>query len=282
MSCPDCFSGTVHDGKPSGTVTKLHGLDTYIAEPASGRAPKAIIVIIPDAFGWDFVNIRLIADGYARKKDYRVYAPDFMNGNSAPLWLLDSMKAVLKKGTWGDTLKKPYHVFWALYAFAAWAIPNRFGKTMPVVAGFMTALRGAEGARLPLGVAGFCWGGKHTLNLADTARYRTADGQPLLDVGFAAHPSFLALPGEAERARAPVAFAVGENDNQVSPAQAEAIRRVVEAKPPGQKGEVRVYRGYGHGFAVRVDPQNEDPAGAVEAEDQALAWFEKNFAGIEY
>lgn len=43
MSCPDCFSGAVHEGKPTGTVTKLHGLDVYVAEPASGNPPKGII-----------------------------------------------------------------------------------------------------------------------------------------------------------------------------------------------------------------------------------------------
>jgi dienelactone hydrolase len=82
MSCPDCFKGTIHDGKPTGTVTRLHGFDTYVAEPANGSPPKGIVVIIPDAFGWDFVNIRLIADNYARKRDFRVYAPDFMGGQS--------------------------------------------------------------------------------------------------------------------------------------------------------------------------------------------------------
>ena len=80
MSCPACFRGAVHDGIPTGITTKLHGLDTYVAEPASGNPPKGIVVIIPDALGWDFVNIMLMADNYAKKKDYRVYAPDFMNG----------------------------------------------------------------------------------------------------------------------------------------------------------------------------------------------------------
>lgn len=80
MSCPDCFKGALHSGKPTGIVTVLHGLDVYVAEPASGQSPKGFIVLIPDAFGWDFVNIQLMADNFARKQDYRVYVPDFMNG----------------------------------------------------------------------------------------------------------------------------------------------------------------------------------------------------------
>lgn len=82
MSCPDCFSGHQHDGKPAGKMIKLHGLDTYVVEPQDGREVKATIVIIPDAFGIEFVNNKLLADAYAAKGDYRVYLPDFMLGES--------------------------------------------------------------------------------------------------------------------------------------------------------------------------------------------------------
>lgn len=80
MSCPDCFSGAVHEGIPRGKVIKFHDLNTYITEPADGREVKNIIVIIPDAFGWEFVNNRILADHYADKGHYRVYLPDFMLG----------------------------------------------------------------------------------------------------------------------------------------------------------------------------------------------------------
>jgi dienelactone hydrolase len=80
MSCPDCYAGHAHDGTPTGQVVKLHGLDTYVAEPAEGRSARGIIVIIPDVFGWNFVNNRLLADHYASKGDYKVLLPDFMKG----------------------------------------------------------------------------------------------------------------------------------------------------------------------------------------------------------
>lgn len=72
--------GAVHEGQPRGTVTNLHGLDTYVVEPTDGRPVKGIIVVIPDALGWEFVNTRLIADTYASKGNYKVYLPDFMDG----------------------------------------------------------------------------------------------------------------------------------------------------------------------------------------------------------
>lgn len=88
MSCPECYSGSVHDGKPRGTITELHGLKTYVSEPTDGRASKATIVILPDAFGWDFVNNRLLADHYADKGAYKVYLPDLMLGASSRCFLL--------------------------------------------------------------------------------------------------------------------------------------------------------------------------------------------------
>jgi dienelactone hydrolase len=80
MSCPECFSGHVRDEEPRGTTTQVHGLNTYVSEPANGHTAKGIIVIIPDAFGWEFVNNRLLADHFAEKGDYKVYLPDFFKG----------------------------------------------------------------------------------------------------------------------------------------------------------------------------------------------------------
>jgi dienelactone hydrolase len=70
----------VNPGAPTGRWDTVHGLRTYIATPPAGNSPKAIIVIIPDAFGVDFVNNQILADHYASAADYLVYLPDFMNG----------------------------------------------------------------------------------------------------------------------------------------------------------------------------------------------------------
>ena len=69
MSCPDCAKGYVHEGEPKGQVTTLHGLHVYVSEPAEGKEVRGIIVITPDAFGWEFVNNRLLADHYAAKSN---------------------------------------------------------------------------------------------------------------------------------------------------------------------------------------------------------------------
>ena len=80
MSCPNCFSGHVRDGAAAGRETTLYGLPTYVAEPRDGRAVTGIVVLVPDAYGWQFVNNRILADHYADRGGWRVLLPEFMNG----------------------------------------------------------------------------------------------------------------------------------------------------------------------------------------------------------
>lgn len=82
-SCKNCLTGFMKTEKPTGTVSTIHGLNTYVATPPN--APKAIIVIIPDIFGWETNNSRLLADSLAQDGDYLVYLPDFMDGFSSPI-----------------------------------------------------------------------------------------------------------------------------------------------------------------------------------------------------
>ena len=108
MSCPECFIGSIHEGTPKGRETTLHGRDVYVAEPMDGdtQSIKGIIVILSDAFGWTFVNTRVLADEIARKGQFRVYLPDFLDGNVAPLYLLDVFSKLATPGI-SATLTKP-------------------------------------------------------------------------------------------------------------------------------------------------------------------------------
>ncbi|KAM7185440.1 protein AIM2 [Naviculisporaceae sp. PSN 640] len=287
MSCPDCFQGSVHEDKPKGEVIKLHGLDTYVARPASGNTPKALIVIIPDAFGIDFVNNRLLADHYAAKGDFLVYLPDFMLGHSAPQYMLDSVRIFL---TPGFNLSKPYHFVRGLYGFMGFKSHNDFPKSAPIVKDFFTRLRAEQQSStptedgqpsgLPIGVAGFCWGGKHAIHLAQ--KPQSDSESPLIDAVFTGHPSALDIPTEIENLAVPVSFAIPEKDNQVTKEKAEMIRQAIEKRRKegdGPVGEMTVYENCGHGFCVRADLKYKDGEIARQAslaEDQAIAWFEKH------
>jgi hypothetical protein len=60
----------------------IYSLSLDVARPPEGVTPKGIIVHIHDAFGWQFINNRLLSDSYAERGGYIVYMPDFMNGLS--------------------------------------------------------------------------------------------------------------------------------------------------------------------------------------------------------
>ena len=82
MACHHCASGHLHEGTPAGRVDTLHGLPAYITSPPDNEPSQGIVVIIPDAFGWNLNNNRILADAYAKRAGVTVYLPDFMNGMS--------------------------------------------------------------------------------------------------------------------------------------------------------------------------------------------------------
>ena len=67
-----CKSGFKWDGKPTGKVEKIAGLDTYVA----GDNKNAAILIVHDIFGWTLPNLRILADHYAKEANATVYLPD--------------------------------------------------------------------------------------------------------------------------------------------------------------------------------------------------------------
>ncbi|KAL6807912.1 Alpha/Beta hydrolase protein [Trichoderma sp. SZMC 28013] len=274
MSCPNCYRGSVHEGEPRGTVTHAYGLDTYVVEPADGAPPKGIVVVIPDAFGWAFVNIRLAADKYADLGGFKVYAPDFMNGRPAPLYTIDDFKTMSSPSA--GIFTKIYHFFHALGGMIPFLAHNWPTRAWPRVKGFFEQLRKEEGASLPVGAVGFCWGGKQVIFLG---RGDTIDGRPLMDVGFTGHPSFLSLNSDIENLKLPVSFALGEHDDYLPVEKADGIRAILEAKPEAARGELTVYPEAGHGFCVRADQKHPDSVQqANDAAEQCVKWFTAHFS----
>ncbi|KIV99105.1 uncharacterized protein PV09_09202 [Verruconis gallopava] len=282
MSCPNCFSGHVNAATPKGREEKVFDRDCYIAEPGEGKAVKGIIVIISDAFGWQFVNNRILADHYATRGDFKVYLPDFMDGTAAPISLLTTTNKLLEDKSLIGWLKKPFQVVSLLSVAAPYMMSNSFPKSWPKVTSFFQALRDSEeGKKLPIGAAGFCWGGKHTVNLCHG--FRTPSGVNLIDAGFTAHPSNLSIPSEIEKLKLPLSIAQPEKDMAVSVTQYETIKTTLAnlKKEEGLESEVVEYKGTTHGFAVRADESKDEAKQAEQAEDQAIKWFQTQFAKVE-
>jgi dienelactone hydrolase len=153
-------------------------------------------------------------------------------------------------------------------------IYTRPAVTTPRTVKFFRDLRKAEAKDLPLGVAGFCFGGFFVFQLAkDPER---VDGKPLIDCGFTAHPSFLTVPKDGEEAKLPVSVSIGDDDMALKSDKAYELQKVFEKNPV--EHEMVIIPGVKHGFAVRWNPHDEkENKHAQEAEDQAVNWYKKHF-----
>jgi len=154
---------------------------------------------------------------------------------------------------------------------------------MPKVTAFFEAVRENEGKEmnLPIGDAGFCWGGCYTFALA-SGEYKTKNGQVLCDAHFTAYPSNVKLLDDAKKVRLPLSLAAATKDMVMSTQQArevEAILREKAEKEGLKHSKVVYYEGAGYGFSVRADPGNKEvQKHADESIKQAVRFWTKVFS----
>ncbi|KAL5332035.1 hypothetical protein ACEPPN_001578 [Leptodophora sp. 'Broadleaf-Isolate-01'] len=296
ITCSACLTGTVKSGTPTGKVEKMYGLDVYVARPClgpkleggeNGKA-KGVIVMIPDIFGWEISNARLLADSYANEGGYLVILPDFMCGTAPPAWTMETMDSLLapSPSIFTTILKKP---IWAIQIISQ-AIPfllkNKESIVLPRILSFYRSLRTTpvpETQGLKIASAGFCWGGNYTILLSHDRAEDTKPGNGNengsgkggpLDCAFVAHPSKMTFPTDWENIARPFSMAIGDVDMGIGIEHVRQIQGVLEAEGRSAEAEVVVYEGAKHGFAVRADPGDEGQAKSAEgAKEQALRWF---------
>lgn len=150
---------------------------------------------------------------------------------------------------------------------------------------FLAALRKNEGRSLPLGAAGFCWGGYWCFQLASDPEGVDVDGKrlALVDAVYTAHPSNMRVPEDVEAVSLPMSVAAGEIDARFPKDKVEVTREIWERKTreEGRKHELVWYEGCHHGWAIRG--KKDDPVEGrkgLEAEEQALRWFGARFADV--
>ncbi|TGO81560.1 hypothetical protein BPOR_1105g00040 [Botrytis porri] len=132
MSCPDCFRGGLSTTIATGKEIIIHGLPTNVAKPENGNEPKGIVVIITDAFGWNFVNNRVTADRYAKGGEVLVYCPDFMDGNAMNPRAISLFDKIMEPASWSTTIFfKPIYVFQAMTIAIPWKTKTKIPITHP-------------------------------------------------------------------------------------------------------------------------------------------------------
>lgn len=156
---------------------------------------------------------------------------------------------------------------------------NRLAVTQLRVYKFFHNLRDHEAASLPLGAAGFCWGGKFVFLLC-SASEKATNGKNLIDCGSTAHPSNLVNPADADAVAIPLSVAVGDADFVTPLKEAEMVKDILEAKGKDTHGVVTL-PGAKHGFAIRARPTDEKAVQqGQQATEQAGGWFTKWFGKV--
>lgn len=199
----------------------------------------------------------------------------------------------MEPGSWSTAIFfKPVYVVQATTMAMPWKKKTAIPVTHPGVISFFQALRTSpppfKTDNLKIGAAGFCWGGKHSIMLAQDApstRVQRHESQlnsatlgPLLDCVFTAHPSYIEVPKEIEAITIPISVAVGDQDSVMKAPQAQQMKEILEAKKSGEH-EVTIVPGAKHGFAVRNHPDDKHEAECAEkAEVQAIEWFNQWFS----
>jgi dienelactone hydrolase len=160
---------------------------------------------------------------------------------------------------------------------------NRFSVSWPRVTGFLRALREDKKTPLPVGIAGFCWGGLHAVRLShNTPEVKTESGRPLVDAIFTAHPSNLNISQDIGNVRHNLSIAIGDDDGVMGIQQVREAEAILAAKPD-INSEVVVYPGAKHGFSIRASkakPDSQETRQAEEAEKQAINWFQQQFKAV--
>ncbi|KAK1221904.1 hypothetical protein PQX77_015284 [Marasmius sp. AFHP31] len=232
----------VLSGTPQGEITKIAGVDTYVSLPQGGqKCETEAIVLLTDVFGLPLVNSKLLADEFA-SKGYAVFAPDYLNGDPAPVDDPD-------------------------FNLTEWLTRHGPEQTLPPTRAVLGALR--EKGVKKIGVTGYCFGGLYTTLLSQTNE---------VEVAVMSHPSLLTLPDDIEtivaNSTVPIEIHSANLDTVLTPELAEEVDSIfAQGYAPGYQRFA--YEGVGHGFAVR--PEDASDPVQVQAKEQAfqraVAWF---------
>ena len=190
-----------------------------------------------------------------------------------------------KTSIWTNPLLKLGHLFYVLRYMLPFVYYCRPAVVAPRICGFLKALKKDEAKELPVGAAGFAWGGYFVIRACwDQETNRTDDGKRALDYGFVAHPSSSKYPQDIDKIELPISWAAAETCRHMSPEQARQTEQILKAKTAkgkddGIEHEFVMYNGVNYGFAQGSDRKKLPEAEAgKKAEKQAVDWFSRCFA----
>ncbi|KAG7095438.1 hypothetical protein E1B28_006187 [Marasmius oreades] len=241
--CKDCVKGAIHEGTPKGRVEKLGGVDTYVATPSIDYPKDKVLLFLPDVFGMQLVNAKLLADSFA-ENGFKTVVPDYLNGDPIPA------DALLGQNF--DIMK--------------WFPNHGPDKTRPTLDKVVAALK--EQGVTAFGATGYCFGGRYVFDLAI---------DNVIKVAATSHPSLLKVPDlekYASTSKAPLLINSCTVDEQFPHELQDKADKIFANFAPGYKREY--FEGCTHGFAVRGDLKNPKvQAGKEGAFKATVEWLIK-------
>ncbi|KIW00050.1 uncharacterized protein PV09_08397 [Verruconis gallopava] len=235
-----CIRGVKHEGEPKGEIKEVGGVKCYVAKAENSEYG---VLYIPDAFGLELTNNRLLADDFAAA-GYTTVIPDIFHGDPVPADAL------------GPQAKAPFDLM-------KWFHSHPPERVEPVLQAAIKGMKEEYGVK-KLGAVGYCFGGRYVVRFL---------GNGLIDAGFGAHVSFVS-DEEFDAVKGPLSLACAEVD-QIFPTEKRHKTEEILAKL-GIPYESRVFSGTNHGFAVRCDLSDPKQKYAKEAAfTQATLWFDQ-------
>jgi dienelactone hydrolase len=176
-------------------------------------------------FGWEFRNIRLLADNYA-KAGFYCYIPDVHQGDSLPISLLQNVEPPLKDQEKAGIVDKAKNAAIIPVTLGPWLVKHREGVAAPIISGFINTVRNIPGTN-SVGAIGFCWGGRYAILQAHGKKEGSVGG---VDAAYACHPSLVAIPGDFDPVTKPLSLALGTKDSFLDENQVKQIQESMSKK----------------------------------------------------
>lgn len=236
MAGPQCCANppTLNPSSGAGFVTELGGLKAYVNGPSSSNSA---ILLVSDVYGYEAPNLRKLADKVAAF-GYYVVVPDFFYGD-------------------------PYNPQDTERPLPVWMEPYRPEKGAEDAKPVIDALR-SKGISA-IGAAGFCWGGKVVIELAN-ANY--------IQAAVLLHPTFVTIPDIKKVVKTPIALLGGELDEICPPATLKEYEQILSMSKVDNF--IKVFPGVVHGWTLRYKAGDERRVkSAEEAHQNMIDWFLK-------
>ncbi|KAK4898892.1 hypothetical protein LTR27_003623 [Elasticomyces elasticus] len=275
-----CLSGKINEGKPKGREQDINGIPTYVAEPENGDKTKTVVFLV-DIFGWQFPNVRLLADEYAAA-GFTAYIPDVHEGDSIDISFLQTVEPQLPEREKLSLVDKAASTAKVGATLGPWLATHREAVARPIIENFIDKVRYIPGTN-KVGVIGFCWGGRYAITCAQ--KPFSGSESKGVNAAYACHPSLVSIPSDFDPVVVPLSLALGDKDSLLGEKEVGQIQELMQKKKSGEQGEklaeseVRIYQDQVHGFALRGDWSSEKDKKAMDdATKQGIEWFKKHLA----